>query len=508
MKPTEVAKLFGRAALAATVFGALPTMLRAQPAALVSDSEVITQVPEGTIITPGSSIERPEDAGIRAHTNIKLFLPKGHPHLYNSKPTANSKTPPRWPASTASPPLVAGCNPETLTTVATAAAASSPSSTRSTTRTPPATLPSTPRNMACRRSPRTTSRLSTRPERSRRRIRPAAGNSKKPSTSNMAHALAPNAKIILIEAATNSNADLMLADKVAAKLVEAGGGGEVSPKLGRQGIQGRGKIRAGFRQARRRVLRLRRRQPRHHLSVRHEQGRQRRRHADLAHHDGDYIEELSWPSSGGGPSKAVPVPTYQAVVSKVVGKRRGVPDISLDASPISGAWIYDTIPYHGSTLNWTTIGGTSLASPAAAALVNNAGHFKQDIARGTDPDLRPLRQAKGFPRHHQRRLPQRGETAAPDRLGLLHRRRHAARQGWEVGVGRPGALPLDQAGAVGPRPHLLGFAGEPLNQPRSANGGLGTCPSGSRAEPWPFWPVAGRTQRQHEFDAFIAPTSD
>ncbi len=377
LKPTEVAKRFGRAALAATVFGALPTMLRAQPAALVSDSEVITQVPEGTIITPGSSIERPEDAGIRAHTNIKLFLPKGHPHLYNSKPTGKFENPASLACVYGVTPLVAGCNPETLTTVATGGsrviaivdafddpnAASDLAVYTAQYGLPPITADNFKVVYA----------TGTQPAQD-----PTGGWELEETLDvDMAHALAPNAKIILIEAATNSNADLMLADKVAAKLVEAGGGGEVSQSWGGKESKGEEKFEQDF--AKPGVVFFASAGdspgtifPSVMSKVVSVGGTQISRTTT-----GDYIEELSWPSSGGGPSKAVPVPTYQAVVSKVVGKRRGVPDISLDASPISGAWIYDTIPYHGSTLNWTTIGGTSLASPAAAALVNNAGHFNK-----------------------------------------------------------------------------------------------------------------------------------
>jgi kumamolisin len=44
----------------------------------------------------------------------------------------------------------------------------------------------------------------------------------------MAHAMAPNAKVILVEAASDSNADLLFAEDVASALVAAAGGGDVS----------------------------------------------------------------------------------------------------------------------------------------------------------------------------------------------------------------------------------------------------------------------------------------
>jgi hypothetical protein len=33
----------------------------------------------GQVSTPGSSIEQPGDTGVRAHTNIQIFVPKGGP---------------------------------------------------------------------------------------------------------------------------------------------------------------------------------------------------------------------------------------------------------------------------------------------------------------------------------------------------------------------------------------------------------------------------------------------
>lgn len=48
----------------------------------------------------------------------------------------------------------------------------------------------------------------------------------------MVHALAPHAKIILVEAASNSGTDLLQAEDVASKLVAAAGGGEVSNSWG------------------------------------------------------------------------------------------------------------------------------------------------------------------------------------------------------------------------------------------------------------------------------------
>ena len=58
-----------------------------------------------------------------------------------------------------------------------------------------------------------------------------------------------------------------------------------------------------------------------------------------------------------------------------MGEKRGVPDISFDADPLSGLAVYDSYPYMGEVLDWVQVGGTSLSSPALAGLINSAGHF-------------------------------------------------------------------------------------------------------------------------------------
>jgi hypothetical protein len=89
----------------------------------------------------------------------------------------------------------------------------------------------------------------------------------------------------------------------------------------------------------------------------------------------DFTGQTTWAAGGGGSSSGIKIPTYQKPVAAVVGKKRGVPDISFDADPSSGVAIYDTTPYNGATLNWYSVGGTSVASPALAASVNAAGSF-------------------------------------------------------------------------------------------------------------------------------------
>ena len=63
----------------------------------------------------------------------------------------------------------------------------------------------------------------------------------------------------------------------------------------------------------------------------------------------------------------------------MVGTQRGAPDVSFDASPNSGVWVYDSTSCHGLS-GWLIFGGTSVSSPALAGIVNLAGSFASSSA--------------------------------------------------------------------------------------------------------------------------------
>lgn len=83
---------------------------------------------------------------------------------------------------------------------------------------------------------------------------------------------------------------------------------------------------------------------------------------------GAVSSETAWSGSGGGISAYVTEPSYQLAygVSGTNGKR-AVPDVSYDADPNSGVAVYDSTPYSGST-GWWVVGGTSAGSPQWAAI--------------------------------------------------------------------------------------------------------------------------------------------
>jgi subtilase family serine protease len=92
--------------------------------------------------------------------------------------------------------------------------------------------------------------------------------------------------------------------------------------------------------------------------------------------------EVGWTFSGGGFSHVFAKPAYQDTLpagSTAIGSMRGVPDVAFQASALTGALIYISLPPDGqSGLNcgstpcstgWYDIGGTSLSCPQFAALV-------------------------------------------------------------------------------------------------------------------------------------------
>ena len=87
---------------------------------------------------------------------------------------------------------------------------------------------------------------------------------------------------------------------------------------------------------------------------------------------GTYVSQTAWSQGGCGPSVYETRPSFQIGVSSVVGTKRGVSDLAFEADPNTGVYVYDSTPFEGSS-GWWILGGTSVASPCLAAVVNVAG---------------------------------------------------------------------------------------------------------------------------------------
>jgi subtilase family serine protease len=86
---------------------------------------------------------------------------------------------------------------------------------------------------------------------------------------------------------------------------------------------------------------------------------------------GAVTNETGWSGSGGGTSVYEAKPSYQSGVANT-GAKRSVPDISSDADPYTGVCVYDSTSYLGYR-GWMVFGGTSVAAPSVAGMVNLAG---------------------------------------------------------------------------------------------------------------------------------------
>jgi len=93
---------------------------------------------------------------------------------------------------------------------------------------------------------------------------------------------------------------------------------------------------------------------------------------------GNLIAQIAWSDAGGGASEYEPIPPYQAShpqVARQLAGARGVPDLSANSNPDTGVWVWTTFPYEGEYTGWFTVGGTSVATPLLAGIVNSTGGF-------------------------------------------------------------------------------------------------------------------------------------
>jgi len=81
---------------------------------------------------------------------------------------------------------------------------------------------------------------------------------------------------------------------------------------------------------------------------------------------GSLAQERAWSEGGGGCSIYETASTYQSTGTVHCGGMRATPDLALDADPNSGVSVYDSIAYDGGS-GWWTVGGTSAATPMVAA---------------------------------------------------------------------------------------------------------------------------------------------
>lgn len=336
------------------------------------------------ILVPKSSVARPGDAGAMAHTNLLVAMPEGGRITadVNAKPNELPPVPGLFfetPASLACiyklvPHSRRGCNPDETTetakggsgAIALVDAFDDPNAVGDLALfsaifgLPPADLTVVFAN-------------GTRPP-----LDPTGGWELEESLDiEYAHAMAPGARLFLVEAGSNSGADIINAIQVASNLVATNGGGQVSMSFDFGEFAEETQLDGLFTtpgvvyfassgDAPGAVW------PAASPNVIAAGGTTIARDSS----SGDFILETTWQDTGGGPSLVEPRPHFQDRIAGIVGKMRGTPDISFDANPTTGVWVVDTNLFEGQPGGFFIVGGTSLSSPALAGIINNAGKFQ------------------------------------------------------------------------------------------------------------------------------------
>jgi len=192
-----------------------------------------------------------------------------------------------------------------------------------------------------------------------------------------AHAIAPQAKIVLVEAASNANSDLMKAVDYAVSL----GAPVVSMSYGsnesvtetaaddhfaRPGVtftasSGDSGSGVSYPAASPYVVGV---------------GGTTIKTMNLS---ATYTAETAWSGSGGGQSAYEDLPAYQSNFLPT-GKRR-VPDVAYDADPNTGFAVYDSVRNQGQA-GWLQIGGTSAGAPQWAALFAIVNSMRASQGKG------------------------------------------------------------------------------------------------------------------------------
>lgn len=90
---------------------------------------------------------------------------------------------------------------------------------------------------------------------------------------------------------------------------------------------------------------------------------------------GDIVSETAWSGSGGGQSLYFSEPSYQDGAQS--SGKRGVPDVAYNANPATGVPVYDS-----EDGNWAQTGGTSAASPQWCAIVAIANSIRAGMGKG------------------------------------------------------------------------------------------------------------------------------
>jgi len=326
----------------------------------------------GRVMSPASSIARPGDRGLRAHTHLQVFIPEDAvPFVGPPFAGLGFETPASLACVYSLVPKTSSCNPNVVTAnptggfgaIAVVDAFHYPTAL---------TDLQTFSSQFGLKAPNMTVVFAS-------GVKPAqdpSGGWELEAALDLqwAHAMAPDAKLFLVEARSNSFSDLLSAERVASNLVASAGGGEVSNSWGSDEFAGETSFDSSFTTPGVVYFASSGDQPGVQYpaaspNVVAAGGTTTARNSFTA----NFLSERAWDLAGSGLSAFEVRPVYQDIIQSIVGSRRGVPDLSFDSNPVTGAWVFDSTPVQGAGSGWFIVGGTSLASPALAGIVNAAG---------------------------------------------------------------------------------------------------------------------------------------
>jgi subtilase family serine protease len=97
--------------------------------------------------------------------------------------------------------------------------------------------------------------------------------------------------------------------------------------------------------------------------------------------DGTYLSESGWAGSGGGYSKYDMEPAYQSAAQHT--GRRSNPDVAYNADPSAGVYVYDSYTIPSGYSGWYSYAGTSAGAPQWAALIALADQGRASYGLGS-----------------------------------------------------------------------------------------------------------------------------
>jgi len=99
-----------------------------------------------------------------------------------------------------------------------------------------------------------------------------------------------------------------------------------------------------------------------------------------------WSSERAWLGSGGGRSAYVFAPAYQTTygITGANGKR-ALPDVAFNANPNTGFAVYDSVTLDGQS-GWFQVGGTSAGAPQWASLIAIANSMRRAQGKGNIPN--------------------------------------------------------------------------------------------------------------------------